>query len=858
MKKLFLFLLTVFLFCNISNAQNVNIIERELQEALNQEGDTSVRVNIIFKEEMNVDELRSSVDNISDKNLRRDVVVKELKAFSEKSQNDVISILKSAESKGTASKIKSHWLSNSINCTISKELVYILSEHKDIAMIGLDVDKKLVCSENPQKVESMRGLTENITHVNADDVWAEGYTGEGVVVAVLDSGVNYNHVDLADHLWDGGEEFPNHGYNCRDDNHETMDYYMHGTHCAGTVCGDGTSGTATGMAPDATLMIVKILDNYGNGTADNIVSGMEFATEHDADVMSLSLGIAAAQISEKVMMRQTCVNALEAGVIAAVAVGNEGNALNYFPLPNNVRTPGSCPPPWIHPNQQSNAGALSCVVAVGAVDYNNAYANFSSIGPSTWQGTSFNDYHYVGNIGLIRPDVVAPGVGIVSLDFSTTDGHVSYDGTSQATPCVAGVMCLLLQKNPYLTPAEISMALETTCTSLSETKNNQFGSGCIDALAAIESINEGSPFPIIDIVSCSTESMAANEDVTITVTLQNNGYVATTDNTNVTLSSNDQYMNIIDGNASYPVMNVGATATGTFVIRAEENTPHNREINFNITATNSGNTWNHSFSIKVINNCSKPTNLNAEALDENSIELTWNDSYTAVSYKVFRDEELIANVNEPSYIDTGLNPGTEYCYTVRSVCEIGTSLATAEECATTIEATIPCETPNNITSDVEQGTNDFDHFFKVTLSWNEVEEADSYNIYLNNEKIDNINETSFVIGFDEETTHNFAISSLCGEQESGLSDDITVTLIDDAIDENNIVMEIHPNPANDKIFIDTDENIKQIKIYNITGVMVYENNEYENHVDVSKLSNGIYFINIKTEKGEIIKKIIKQ
>lgn len=857
MKKILLLLLTSFLFCNISEAQNANVIEPELQEVLNQKGDEAVRVNIILKEEMNIDELRYSVDNISDKQERRDVVVRELKSFSEKSQNDVMSILESAESKGKVSKIGSHWLSNSINCTISKELVYILSEHKDIAIIGLDVDKKLVFSENPQKVESTRGLTQNITHVNADDVWAEGYTGKGVVVAVLDSGVNYNHVDVADHMWDGGEEFPNHGYNCRDDNHETMDYYMHGSHCAGTICGDGTSGTTTGMAPDATLMIVKILDNDGNGTANDIVAGMEFAVEHDADVMSLSLGIAGAQISEKVLLRQTCVNALEAGVVAAIAVGNEGNQLNYFPVPNNVRTPGSCPPPWIHPDQQSNSGELSCVVAVGAVDYNNAYAQFSSIGPSTWQGTSYNDYHFVGNIGLIRPDVVAPGVEIVSLDFSTNDGHLSLNGTSMATPCVAGVMCLLLEKNPYLTPAEISMALETTSTSLSETKSNQFGSGCIDALAAIESIDEGTPFPVIDFASCSTESMGANEDVTITVTLQNKGYIATTGNTEATLSSSDQYMEIINGSASYPEMNVDESATGTFVIRAKENTPHNREVNFNLTTTNGEYTWDHTFTIKIINNCSKPSGLTAEALDENSIELTWNDSYTAVSYKVFRGEEMIAEVTEPTYIDSGLNSGTEYCYKVRSVCEIGTSQASSEECATTIGETLPCSVPSNITSNVEQDVQGFDNIFKVTLSWNEVEEADSYNIYLNNEKIDNTDETSFVFGYNEEATLTFAISSSCGDQESELSEDIVVTLIYDAIAENDIFIEVHPNPVNDKLFINTNENIRQINIYNITGVMVYESNECENHIDLSKLSDGIYFIKIKTDKGDIIKKVIK-
>ena len=856
MKKNLLLLLTAMMLFNIAYSQSFNVIEPELQEVLNQESDELIKVNIILKDEMDAAQMRSLLTNTNDKKERRDVVVRELKAFSEKSQDDLMSILKSRN--GSVSDIKSHWLSNSINCRISKEMIYLVADHKDVAIIGLDIDKKLVWSENPQKAAASKGMTENITHVNADDVWAEGYTGEGVVVAVLDSGVNYNHVDLADHLWDGGAEFPNHGYNCYDGNHETMDYYMHGTHCAGTICGDGTSGTKTGIAPDATLMIVKILDNWGNGSANNIVDGIEFATEHQADVMSLSLGIASASVSEKVMMRQTCVNALEAGIIAAVAVGNEGNQQYYFPVPNNVRTPGSCPPPWIHPDQQSNSGGLSCVVAVGAVDYNNAYANFSSIGPSTWQGTSYNDYHFVGKIGLIRPDVVAPGVGITSLDYSTTDGFMTLDGTSQATPCVAGVMCLLLEKNPYLTPAEISMALETTSVSLSDTKSNQFGSGCVDALAAIESINEGSPFPVIDFVSCSTESMPANEDITITITLQNNGYVATTGNTNVNISSSDQYINIIDGNASYPVMNVGSTATGTFVIRAAENTPHNRDINFNLTASNGGDSWNATFSIKVINNCSKPNNLETETIDENTIELTWNTSYTAISYKVYRDDELIAEVSENTYTDTGLNPGTEYCYTVRSVCEIGTSQASAESCATTLEAIIPCEAPNNITANVKQDAADFEHLFKITLEWEAVEEADSYNIYLNEEKIGNTNETSFVLGYDNEETITLTISSSCGEQESSLSDDIVLNLIDDAIIENNISLEIHPIPADDKIFITSSEIIKQISIFNITGVMVYESKNNTEEIDISEFNNGIYFIKIKTDKGNIIKKVIKE
>lgn len=371
-----------------------------------------------------------------------------------------MSILTSEQRNNQVTDIKCHWLSNAITCTTTRDVIYLLANHPDIEIIGIDGVTQCTV-DNLQLTIDSEQLTDNVSMVNADKVWDLGYTGKGVLVAIIDSGVNYNHVDLADHLWDGGAQYPNHGYNVIDNNNDPMDNFGHGTHCAGTICGDGTSGLASGMAPDATLMCIKALDDYGYGSTSSFNAGMEFAIEHQADIISMSIGVMNASVADKTLMRNTCVNALQLGVIASVAVGNDKNMM-MVPVPNNVRTPGNCPPPWLHPDQQVNAGALSCVVAVGAIDINEAPYSDGSMGPVTWADTQFNDYPYNPNIGLIRPDVCAPGVMIQSLSHSSNDGYSVKSGTSMATPCVAGVMALLLEKQNDLSPADICMTLEMT------------------------------------------------------------------------------------------------------------------------------------------------------------------------------------------------------------------------------------------------------------------------------------------------------------------------------------------------------------------------------------------------------------
>ena len=143
-----------------------------------------------------------------------------------------------------------------------------LSTRDDIKSIDWDEKRNMLIGDYKKGQKKAIGnprdreIAWNVTKVNADDVWGLGYTGDGVLVAVLDTGVRYTHVDLADHMWTHAS-YPNHGYDFVNDDNDPWDEGGgadgHGTHCAGTIAGDGTAGSQTGMAPDAEIMALKIL-----------------------------------------------------------------------------------------------------------------------------------------------------------------------------------------------------------------------------------------------------------------------------------------------------------------------------------------------------------------------------------------------------------------------------------------------------------------------------------------------------------------------------------------------------------------------------------------------------------------------
>ena len=452
-----------------------------------------VEVMVLMKAHYDRIELCRRAEYFPTRAARRDYMVNELKAFTKASQYDLMLTLNELEQQGLVSSVHSLWSANAICLTATEEVVQILMKRDDIESIT--PVRKYQCipeSETTTEVADISRYTiaPNLTQVNAPQVWEQGNEGQGVVVAVIDSGVNYNHADIADHLWDGGEEFPHHGWDFANNDDDPMDDFGHGTHCAGIVCGDGKAGLRTGVAPQATLMCIKSADNEGHTTLVNMVMGMEFAVEHGCDVISMSMGVAQAEVSEREMLRHTCEALLDAGIVGLFPAGNEHNLQHLCPIPLNVRVPGSCPPPYLDPDQMVNSGGLSCAICVGSVDENDTVASSSSEGPVTWQDTEFGDYAYDPGMGLIRPDVCAPGVIIWSLHYQHLNDYNYMSGTSQATPCVAGIVALMLYENPELTPAAICQILEETSLRLTPTKSNRTGVGRVDALAAVTAAAE--------------------------------------------------------------------------------------------------------------------------------------------------------------------------------------------------------------------------------------------------------------------------------------------------------------------------------------------------------------------------------
>ncbi|MBE9197994.1 MULTISPECIES: S8 family peptidase [unclassified Nodularia (in: cyanobacteria)] len=311
--------------------------------------------------------------------------------------------------------------------------------------------------------------------VQAPAAWAQGYTGRGIVIAVLDTGVDYNHADLKNNIWTNPGEIPGNridddgngyiddaqGWSFADNSNNVIDVNGHGSHVAGSIAGGNNGFGVTGIAYDAKIMPVKVLNDEGAGSTNSVADGIYYAVNNGANVINLSLGGNFPNSTLEAAIQY----ASSKGAVVVMAAGNNG-----YPFTN-------------YPARYANNWGL----AVGAVDSNNKMANFSN-------QAGMNAFPYV----------TAPGVGI----YSSVPGnqYATYSGTSMATPHVAGVVALMLGANPSLTDAQIrQIIIETSGNSTPAATSNSFN------------ISSGISQPIAEMVGNSTSATTINFELQVTI-----------------------------------------------------------------------------------------------------------------------------------------------------------------------------------------------------------------------------------------------------------------------------------------------------------------------------------------------------
>ena len=389
-----------------------------------------------------------------------------------------------------AGAVHSLWLVNALSLEATPEMIRRLAERREVARLLLDRPREVFLDRYPGYATGVDippggSIDWGVERAGVPEVEARwGITGRGAVVAVIDTGVCLEHPDLAGRIWvnpgedldgDGVVRDPDDLNGIDDDGNGLVDDLVgwdfdaddndpddtlsgHGSHVAGTVAGDGRRGHRAGMASGARVMAVRV--GTRSTRQSSVWRGMEYAAAAGADVINLSLGWAHAWNPDRRTWRAISERLAALGVVLVAAAGNEGAGRE----PDNVRTPADVPG----------------VIAVGAIDADGRVADFSSRGPVSWSEVpGYGDHPWPP--GLAKPEVAAAGVETRSHMFCR--GYDDRSGTSMAAPHVSGLVALLLEADPFLSPAEVRRILARSSRPAGEGS----GAGEIDAVAAVGS-----------------------------------------------------------------------------------------------------------------------------------------------------------------------------------------------------------------------------------------------------------------------------------------------------------------------------------------------------------------------------------
>ncbi len=356
---------------------------------------------------------------------------------------------------------------HAVSAELSTERLEQVVQHKSVVKVWHDYEVKAL-------------LNIAAPTVGAPDLWQSPdeaqYTGAGVTVAVIDTGI-YPHPDLAGRIT-FFKDFVGNKTEAYDDN-------GHGTHVAGCIAGNGdrSAGKFRGPAPGAGLVGLKVMDKYGSGSLSTIIDAVQWCRDnreqHNIKLANLSLGGTAEQSYKEDPLCLAVEELWRSGVVVCVAAGNEG------PAEKTISSPAIDP----------------VIITVGASNdfnsidiYDDAVADFSSRGPTI--------------DGLAKPDLVTPGSNIISLrsprsKLDKSDSASRYDdnytvlsGTSMAAPICCGVVALLLEVEPELSPDQVKGRLINSCRFFSQYSAYDQGAGLVNAAAAAQVVPAEPDVPV--------------------------------------------------------------------------------------------------------------------------------------------------------------------------------------------------------------------------------------------------------------------------------------------------------------------------------------------------------------------------
>ncbi len=442
---------------------------------------------------------------------RRKLLVGRLQATARRSQAGVVALLQQSLREGRITRYKSYWIFNGLVVRGDLSTAIQLALRPEVEAIRPNRVHRLPSPIRGGETLAAMGEVEwNIAKIGADSVWESlGITGEGIVVANMDSGVDWTHPALQ-HKYRGynpeDPEASDHNYNWFDPTGTYPDQpgprgpvssiSDHGTHVMGIMVGSEPDGSQLiGVAPGAQWIAVKVFDDYGETHPDDAwihdgfqwclaptdLNGQNPDPSKAPDIVNNSWGDPVGGDEE---FRQDIDALRAAGILVIFAAGNDG------PPESTVNSPGSYP----------NA------FAVGATDANDVIASFSSRGPSPW--------------GQLKPEVVAPGVYIRSAVAG--GGYESnWSGTSMAAPHVAGLAALILQADrrntASLTITATNHIITDTAVDLGDSgPENTYGYGRINAYQAVQAV----PRYWLATSSMAAEPRQIDSGETVTFTLR--------------------------------------------------------------------------------------------------------------------------------------------------------------------------------------------------------------------------------------------------------------------------------------------------------------------------------------------------